>query len=183
MTTEFPNEIVRLALLASGLTVAGVSGPNAAEGDTSNPTQSWHFRTASSQWFRVDWPSVPTAQQVSAADSVVQATDPRPRTTRTVLTIYNDLVALTSTQKINIWNFLTGVLPVASPAPITQDTGSGSVEIFALWRRVVNETGLSAAVLTDIKTQAAAIYAWDNPRAFVQPSWDTTINVAGDQPQ
>lgn len=180
---EAISTVIDKALQAAGVAISGTSGPFAAEGDTSNATSSWHFRTSSSQWLRVDWPSVPTAQQVSAADSVVQATDSRPRTTRTVLAIYNDLVALTSTQKQNIWAFLTGTNPVASPPPITQDTGSGSVEIFALWRRVVNETGLSAAVLTDIKTQAAAIYAWDIPRAFVQPSWDSTINVAGDAPQ
>lgn len=112
-------------------------------------------------------------------------TTPGPRTirvARTVLAIYNDLVALSGPQKTNIWNYLTGVSPVASPSPLTQDNRAGGLTVFALWRRVVNETGLTAAQIVDIKTQAAAIYAYDFPSAFVTPTWDATINIAGDQP-
>lgn len=66
--------VLTAALQNSEVAASGVFGPASAQGPVTD-TSSWHFRTASSQWFRVDWPSVPTAQQISAADAVIQETD------------------------------------------------------------------------------------------------------------
>lgn len=112
------------------------------------------------------------AQQISDLDAIDHTRVPLP-----AVTIYNALAALSSSQKTNAWTWLTS----GSPPVIAQDAGVNSGLIMTLWRRVVNETTLPAATVVDLKIQAAALYCFDNPAAFVTPSWDTTINVPGDQ--
>lgn len=94
-----------------------------------------------------------------------------------LLTIYNAILALTSTQKTNIWNDLTS----GSPVKISQDVGPNAASIFLLWR-IASNISLPAATITDMKITAATYYVQDNPTYLVNPSFDNTINVPGDQP-
>lgn len=63
------------AVIGSGIPISGIGGPYTAEGDTS-VIDSWHQK--GTDWFRVAWPSVPTAQQIADADAVIQGVDLTP---------------------------------------------------------------------------------------------------------
>lgn len=64
------------AVQNTGLPISGVSGPVAAEGAASS-LASWHQK--GTDWFRVDWPSPPTAQRIVDADAIIQTADLSPK--------------------------------------------------------------------------------------------------------
>lgn len=104
----------------------------------------------------------------------VQAQAVNPPKVRSLFAIYNDLVALSASQKTNVWNDLTS----GSPPKILGDTGPASDSIFLLWR-IASNSSLPAATITDMKLTAAAYYVRDNPRYLVAPAFDPSINISG----
>ncbi len=90
--------------------------------------------------------------------------------------IYADLMALTTLQKTNVWTDLSS----GTPKKYLLDTGANTAAIAALdW--AVTDAGATGAALTAAKLRIAAAYVQDNPAYLVNPSFDLSINVAGDQ--
>lgn len=118
-----------------------------------------------------------TQAQQTQLNSAVAAWDPRPRTRRAIYAIYNDLTALTATQQGNVWtDFSSG-----NPAKYLLDQGQNAAAI-AVMDWVVKKSGATGAALTDARMRAVAMYVQDNPNYLVHPSFDASINVAGDMP-
>jgi hypothetical protein len=117
----------------------------------------------------IGWDAYPTLANLQSVSQ--QALIPR-----TLLAIYNDLVALTGTQKTNIWTDLTS----GSPVKISLDNGGNADSIFLLWR-IASNASLPAATITDMKVTATAYYVQDVPNYLVHPGFDSTINVPGNQ--
>lgn len=160
-----PVELLAPALQAAGLP-GNVSGPYTSPSSNLDATQSWHFRA--SQWFRMDWPTVPTAQQISQADGVIQATSLIARTARKWRAILNDLQALTNTQRTAIKTDLTNGTP-AKWTTLTDDP--------VVWAVLGN----AAAATTQQLVAAVVQIILTNPTYLVQPTFDATINIPGDQ--
>jgi hypothetical protein len=119
-----------------------------------------------------------TVAQKTTLDGVVAGHAPAgPRKSRTVLAIYNNILALTTAQKNNI----SGDLFAGTPFKVLTDAGPNAAAIFVLHWGVTN-AGLSVAAVNDAKFRAAAFYVQDNPKYLVHPPFDATINILGDQP-
>ncbi|RJQ24609.1 hypothetical protein C4577_07510 [Candidatus Parcubacteria bacterium] len=99
---------------------------------------------------------------------------PTERRARTLLAIYNDLNALSGAQKTAIWNDLTS----GNPVKLSTNIGPAADGIFLIWRTAVNTT---TAFTADMKLTAATFYTRDNPNYLVNPSFDPSINIPGDE--
>ena len=119
-----------------------------------------------------------TGTQLTQMESIVSAFDLRSRIPRPLYAIYNDLVALTTTQQANIWaDISSGTTP-----KYLLDAGPNTAALVVLdW--VVRSSGAVGASLTAAKFRAVAMYVQDNPTYLVAPTFDATINVAGDMPE
>ena len=119
-----------------------------------------------------------TGTQLTQMESIVSAYDLRPRIPRPLYAIYNDLVALTTTQQANIWaDISSGTIP-----KYLLDAGPNTAALVVLdW--AVRSSGATGAALTAAKFRAVALYVQDNPTYLVTPTFDATINVAGDMPE
>ena len=119
-----------------------------------------------------------TGTQSTQMQSIVSAFDLRPRIPRPLYAIYNDLVALTTTQQANIWaDISSGTTP-----KYLLDAGPNTAALVVLdW--AVRSSGAIGAALTAAKFRAVAIYVQDNPTYLIAPTFDATINVAGDMPE
>lgn len=109
----------------------------------------------------------------SAAQQIPMGAD---RSPRRLLDIYNAIVALNNTQKTNIWSDLTS----GTPMKISTDTGPNATSIFLLWR-IASNASLPTTTITDMRITAAAYYVQDNPYYLVNPTFDLTINIPGDE--
>jgi hypothetical protein len=98
------------------------------------------------------------------------------RAPRSLFNIRADLLALTAAQKANVNTDLFG----GSPAKWTQDAGANAATLYAIWCSS-QVSGLSAADATTLKLAATACYVQDNPKYLVNPAFDPSINVPGDQ--
>lgn len=117
-----------------------------------------------------------TSGEQTTLASIVAAYDGRLRRKRKPYDLYVALGALTGTQRSNIASNLFG----GSPPLFTQDSGGDSPDLLVLW--VLQQTGgLSTADKNTVKQAAAAIYCRDNPTYLVNPAFDSSINVAGDE--
>lgn len=162
-------------LVAIDQTIVGVCSPKASPDNPTPSTRTWIQR--SDGFVGVDFISPPTQQQITSITPVVVNFDARMRVSRTLLAIYTDLANLTNTQKNNVWADLAS----GTPAKYLTDSGSSAGSIACLdW--AVRFSGLATAAITDAKLRIAAIYCQDNPNYLVQPAFDNTINVPGDQP-
>jgi hypothetical protein len=119
-------------------------------------------------------PQPTTAEVMARRDEWLAATR---RRKRTLLSILDSLNALTAAQKTAIGNDL---FTMPDPKALT-DAGPNAVGIFTLYW-AVNTGGISPADKNLAKLYAAAYWAQDNPKAFVNPPYDPTINVPGDEP-
>lgn len=103
--------------------------------------------------------------------------DLRDRKLRPLYAIYNDLVALTTTQQTNAWNDLSS----GTPKKYLLDVGPNAAAIGALdW--AVTDSGATGASLLHARLRVGAMYVQDNPSYLVNPAFDPSINVPGDQP-
>ena len=117
-----------------------------------------------------------TSPEQAVVAGLVSTYDGRPRRKRKPYDIYTQIGALTATQKLNISNDLFG----GSPPKFTQDIGDDSPDLLVLW--TLQQTGgLSTADKNLVKQAAATIYCRDNPKYLVNPSFDTSINIPGDE--
>lgn len=165
-------------LLAAGLPVTGCAVLPLGS-DTSGYSNAT-FYTRAEGIVKVDWIPVnfpPTAPQDALAAAIVAAHG-GPRVKRTLLAIIADLTALTSGQKIAIGNDLfTG-----PPANKWQgNAGPNAAAMFTLYFQT-QTGGMSPADKALAKLYAAAMYTQDNPKYLVNPSFDPSINIPGDQP-
>jgi len=90
--------------------------------------------------------------------------------------IFTDLNALTAAQKTNINTDLFG----GTPPKWQSDLGVNAASLFIL-EAVADLGNLTTAQQTTMKMKACAAYVQDNPNYLVHPTFDATINVAGDQ--
>ena len=116
--------------------------------------------------------------QLTQMQAVVSAFDLRSRIPRPLYAIYNDLVALTTTQQANIWaDISSGTTP-----KYLLDAGPNTAALVVLdW--AVRSSGATGTALTAAKFRAVALYVQDNPTYLVTPTFDATINVPGDMPE
>jgi hypothetical protein len=115
--------------------------------------------------------------QLDQAEAIVANYGDVPRVKRAGYLIYGDLQALTNAQKTAVWTDLSE----GSPRKYLRDAGPNAAAIAALdWS--ANDSGAVGASLTSARMRIAAAYVQDNPTYLVQPAFDPTINVAGDQP-
>lgn len=98
------------------------------------------------------------------------------RVTRPLFDLVTALNGLNATQKTNISNDLFG----GSPAKWTQATGENSSSILVIFTLTQTAT-LSTADKNLAKIHGTALYIQDYPNYLVNPSFDPTINVPGDQ--
>ena len=118
-----------------------------------------------------------TQSQQTLLNSLVSQFDPRPRESRSIYAIYTDLVALTAGQKTTVWNdFNSG-----TPPKYLLDEGPNAAALAVLdW--TIKKLGASPAATTDAQLRAVSMYVQDNPKYLKNPTFDTSINILGDQP-
>lgn len=138
----------------------------------------WHTVTRSDNVvLRIDYQASATAQQISTGDNLAMAADLRSRTSRLMCSIYSDLLTLNTTQQTNAWSDLSS----GTPKKYLLDTGINAAAIGALdW--AVTDSGATDTALKNARLRIAAAYIQDNPTYLVNPTFDPTINVPGDQP-
>lgn len=100
----------------------------------------------------------------------------QPRKPRKLIDIRSDLLALTGSQKTNIWNNFTS----GSPPLWATDFGPNFADIFIL-QLFGSSTGISPVDSSEAKIRTLAFYCQNNPTYLVNPSFDPSINVPGDQ--
>jgi len=181
-------DIIKLSqqLIAAKLSgdVEVVTAPSTTD---AGPT-TYHTRSSDGAIVRVCWSAPPTAQQTSQADAIVQAYDPRPRKPRTMYAIASDIFALSGslptpaagTQKAHvIADLFTGSL-AAGAQKWQQDPGPNAAAMSAVYAAITASNGLATFNAAQ-QLIMAAMYVQDNPTYLVNPAFDATINVPGDQ--
>lgn len=120
--------------------------------------------------YSVDYSGAPpTAQEVLAFLAG--------RRPRTLLAIRADLLALSASQRAAVWAAFTS----GSPPLFATDAGPNAAAVYCLW--VLGKSGsLPAADVNEARVGAVAMYAQDNPGWLVNPAFDPSISVPGDEP-
>lgn len=118
-----------------------------------------------------------TAAQKTTLDGVVAAHDPRPRRKRTIHAIYTDIGALTSAKQTAVWNDLNA----GSPPKWALDAGPNAAAIVAIHWSAAN-SGATAANVNDARRRLAAAYVQDNVTYLLNPAFDPTISIPGEEP-
>jgi hypothetical protein len=99
------------------------------------------------------------------------------RKPRLLLDIRADIVALSTGQKTAVWADITS----GSPPKWASDGGRNAAAIAVL--TLLGSSGtLSAADVREAKIRGVAMYCQDVPTYLVNPVFDPTINIPGDQP-
>jgi hypothetical protein len=109
-------------------------------------------------------------------DNTVASHDGRPRGKRPIISIYTDLGSLSINQRTAIWSNLTA----GTPPLWTLDLGPNAATLYS-FRFQATTGSLTVAERNDAQRWAVAMYCQDNPKYLVAPTFDPTINVAGDQ--
>lgn len=126
----------------------------------------------------IDWPDAAAqTAYLSTATTVIQAHDGTPRRPRPLYAIYADLNALSNAKKTAVWNDLSS----GTPKKYLAGSGDNAAAIGALdW--AVTDSGASGAALTAARLRIAAAYVQDYPGYLVNPGFDPSIAVSGDEP-
>lgn len=96
------------------------------------------------------------------------------RRARLLRLVLADLNALSAAQKTNIWNdFISG-----TPSKWQMDAGPRSTDVFTA---ALIGTHASGGLQQQMRLLAVAAYVLDNPAYLVNPAFDATINVPGDE--
>lgn len=162
-------------LAATGLSVD--AGGSNWTGPQTEPNCSYHTRPPDGL-VRLVWRSgQPTAGQIAQADAIVQAHDGRPRRARLPEDIVDALKALTTAQKNAVWADIT-----AGGAAAKWRVHRGPhTSLICTQHSLATATGTSAADVLDAKIHGVAYYCLDNPTYLVNPAFDPSINVPGDE--
>lgn len=105
------------------------------------------------------------------ADVVAYRSQRKPRP---LLTIYNAILALTGPQKLAIGADLFGASQKWAENVGINRAGMGVIYL-------ITQLGLNATQTNLAKTMGAAMYVQDNPKYLLNPSFDPTINIPGDE--
>lgn len=96
-------------------------------------------------------------------------------TQRALLSIYQDLQALSAAQKNLVWADFTA----GSPPKWSTDDTPGAGVVMACSIPAIDLTGLATAVQTAARMKMVAAYVLYNPRYLVNPGFDPSILVPG----
>lgn len=118
-----------------------------------------------------------TPSQIAQGDALAAGWDMTPRRKRTLYAIWQQLNGLTATQQSNIWTDITS----GAPPRWALDAGPNAAGIMSLHWSAVN-SGATAANLNDARRRLVAMYCQDNVNYLVNPAFDNTINVSGEEP-
>ena len=115
------------------------------------------------------------ALELETMDNVIDAHDGRKRQPRTIDAVYTDLAALTGQQKANIWQYLTQ--PVDGKQRWRQSNDG------ALWNaaNVGNFAPAGGALQDQSRALTGTFWCIEHPSDFVNPPFDPSINVPGDE--
>ena len=114
-------------------------------------------------------------------DSVVAAHDGRARRLRPLWSIRGDVQALSTSQFGNVWADLSAAVTGGPPRKYLTDYGVNAGPIFVFdWALYVS--GPTAAQQRAGQISLAAMFVQDQPGYLVHPSFDTSINIPGDEP-
>jgi hypothetical protein len=103
------------------------------------------------------------------------------RRPRPLWSIRADIQALTAAQFSNVWADLSAAVPGEAPRKYLTDYGANVAGIFVFdWGLYV--TGPTAAQVKAGQISLAAMYTQDNPKYLVNPPFDPSIDVPGDEP-
>ena len=103
------------------------------------------------------------------------ATGAKLGTQRSLLSIYNDLNALTLAKRNAIWaDFTSG-----NPPKWSLDDGLNAGVVMALSVPAIDLTGLTTADQLKARIKMVAAYILDRPLYLVAPAFDGTIDVPG----
>jgi len=95
-------------------------------------------------------------------------------TQRSLLSIYQDLNALTAAQKNAVWTDFTS----GTPPKWSLDDGPLAGVVMALSVPAVDLSGLSSADQLKARLKMVAAYCVDRPLYLVNPSFDGSISIA-----
>jgi len=115
------------------------------------------------------------AMEVQDMDAVIELHDGRKRKPRSINAVYTDLAALSGAQKGNIWSYL--MQPVDGIARWRHANRE------ATWNAAAVGTAAPAGSTLEDHERALTATFWclEHPDDFVEPEWDPTINVPGDE--
>lgn len=109
-------------------------------------------------------------------DAVNQIAVSAKRVPRPLLDIITALTNLSAAQKTAVWNDVTS----GTPPKWALDAGPNAAAI-AWAPTLITLSTIAAADVLNIKIKAVAMYCQDVPRYLVQPAFDPSINIPGDQ--
>lgn len=122
------------------------------------------------------WEGTPTAQQIAAAEAIINDPLLQIRRLRTLYAIYQSLNSLTAGQKTAVWADLSA----GTPPKYFTSTGSNDASILVLYW-AITFMGLTGNPLLAARISMTAMYVQDNPGYLRNPPFDPTINVSGDE--
>jgi len=114
--------------------------------------------------------------EVGGMDAVIDMHDGRKRKPRVLYAIWQDIGALSGSQKNNIATDLFG----GTPPKVSQDTGPNAPVLLTL-SDLQKMAALSTADKQSAQRSAISIFTLDNPTYLVHPPFDPSINVPGDE--
>lgn len=164
----------RFSALVQTLLNQGLLAPDAS--NTTAPLTQIDYDTTLTPPVRLFFRDTATQAQKDLVNTIVNGWTWKSRRARLLTDIRNDINALTATQKTNIRNDLLA----GTPSKAQGDRGPGGDALLVLWT-LQQVGGLSAADKVIVGVSAAALYARDNPTYLVNPTFDPTINVSGDE--
>lgn len=125
---------------------------------------------------RIDFQATATSQQKTDAAAMAAAWDWTPRQPRRLYDIWQALNALSAGQQSAIWTDITS----GTPPKWALAEGDNAGAILALHWSALN-SGATTANLNDAKRRLVAMYCQMYPNYLIHPSFDSTINVPGDE--
>lgn len=123
------------------------------------------------------WTVEPTQTQIDLFDSVVASYDLRPHRPRSLWDIRQNLNALSAAKKTAIWNDINS----GTPPKWALERTDASYGIAAIEFSATSVAGITAAERTEARLRLVAMYIRGNPRYLVNPAFDPTINIPGDE--
>lgn len=118
-----------------------------------------------------------TAQEEIVVSNIITAHDSRPKHKRTIFSIRVELNALSAAKKNAVWNDINS----GNPPKWSLDAGPNAAAIAAIEFSATSVAGITAAEKTEARLRLVAMYIQDNPKYLVNPSFDPTINVPGNE--
>ena len=170
-TTAVQN--IDTALRDAGIPIDGV-------GDAGPPPwpAGWHVvGRADALAVRVDYQASATADQIEQGDQIVRTTDLAPRQPRSLWAIYDDIALLSAEQQNNIRQDIRPDQYAKLRTLLPPQDGPALVLHWC-----VTSTGPSDADKLDAQMRMATMISQQQPGYLVNPEFDPTISISGDEP-